>query len=102
MAAPTLYSKYQQEYAEALVTRAKFWTRATRKRDGLAFVIFPSSLGRDSAYYTTETGCTCRGFASRGRCSHQLAVKIEAEAAREAFCAPTERYDEDESLRWAF
>lgn len=82
MAAPAVYSESQRARAAALVETAKTWTRGTRKRDGLAFVLFPSSKP-EQAYYTTETACTCKGFLHRGACSHVLAVQTEAQQARE-------------------
>lgn len=71
------------EHADMLVQRAKFWTRGVRKSDGLAFVCFPSSRGGRAAYYTNERACSCPSFQFRHECAHRLAVRAEAEAARE-------------------
>ena len=84
-----VYTERQRDHAQLLLQRAATWTRATRKRDGLHFVIFPSSRSHDdpnlpSGYYTTETACTCPSYFYRGGCAHVLAVQQEAEAAREA------------------
>lgn len=88
MAAQAVYTESQKAHADLLLSRSHAWTRATRKRDGLAFVIFPSSRRGDAnlpiGYYTTESACTCRGYFYRGYCSHVLAVQREAEQAREA------------------
>lgn len=72
-------------HADLLLSRSHLWTRATRKSDGLAFVIFPSSRS-NTAYYTRCDGgaCTCKGYLWRGVCSHALACQIDAERAREA------------------
>lgn len=72
------YSDSQRARAAILVEHAKTWTRGTRKRDGLPFILFPSSKP-GHAYYTTETACSCQGFYYRGACAHVLAVQIEAE-----------------------
>lgn len=84
-----VYTERQREHAQLLLQRAATWTRATRKRDGLHFVIFPSSRSHDdpnapNGYYTTETACTCKSYFYRGGCAHELAVRLEAEAGREA------------------
>lgn len=100
-----LYTRYQKDHADVLVQRARFWTRGVRKSDRLAFIVFPSSRAtadKPTAYYANERGCTCPSFYHRGSCAHELAVRIEAEQARAAFAAPTEQYDDDESLRFAF
>ncbi len=87
MTAQAGYTDSQRARAAALVENAKLWTRGRRKRDGLAFVLFGSSKP-GHAYYANEFSCTCSGFLYRGKCSHELAVRTEAEAAREQF-APT-------------
>lgn len=96
-----VYTDSQRARAASLVETAKTWTRGTRKRDGLAFVLFPSSKPTQ-AYYTTETACTCKGFFYRGSCAHVLAVQIEAEEAREAFARPTLRYKDIYGLEDSF
>lgn len=82
MATKAVYTQSMQAKASVLVEQAITWTRATRKSDGLAFVIFPSSKP-GKAWYATEYGCNCPSYTHRGACSHQLAVKTEAEQARE-------------------
>ena len=80
-----VYTNTQKQHAELLLTRAPFWTRGTRKRDGLAFVIFPSTQAtaeRPRAYYSTETACSCPSYQYRGRCAHELAVRTDNERAR--------------------
>lgn len=103
--ATTAYTISQIASAEQLLARSTGWTRGRRKTDGLSFVIFPSSNGRD-AYYTRGdgNGCSCRGWLYRGRCAHSLAVKRDAQAARKAATQPKRRgYDEIYSENdWAF
>lgn len=88
-----VYSDSQRARAAILVEHAKTWTRGRRRRDNLAFVLFPSSKS-GHAYYANEMACTCAGFLHRGRCSHELAVRLEAEEAREQCAKPTARYEE--------
>lgn len=87
MASP-VYTASQQAHAQVLLERSKRWARGVRNRDGLAFVTFASSrLGKDGQpvyYRATESACNCPSFNYRLACSHQLAVKIEAEQARES------------------
>lgn len=104
MAHQTVYTASQRARAASLVETAQTWTRGTRKLDGLAFVLFPSSKP-GHAYYTTCDGsaCTCQGFFYRGACSHALACKMETEQSRERMTRrPT--YDElmDDHLVDAF
>ncbi len=103
MAASVGYTSSQIARAASLLESALTWTRGTRKRDGLAFVLFPSSKP-GHAYYTVCDGsaCTCQGFFYRGACSHALACKMEAEQAREAFTKPTLRYEDIYGLEDAF
>ena len=85
MTAQKVYTRTQEQHAELLLTRAAFWTRGTRKRDGLAFVVFPSSRAtpeRPRAYYSTETACSCPSYNYRGRCAHELAVRTDNERVR--------------------
>ena len=89
--AQAAYTLSQQASAERLLAQSLTWTRGRRKSDGLSFIIFPSSDNR-TAYYANERACTCRGFQHRGRCSHELAVKREAEQAREQATRP--RYED--------
>jgi hypothetical protein len=79
--------------ANQLVSESYKWTRARRKSDGLALVIFPSSKpGR--TYYASQIGCTCPGYLHRGACSHVLALLTEATKAQEAAARPTKRYED--------
>jgi hypothetical protein len=100
-----LYTRYQKDHADVLLSRSKFWTWGRRKRDGLSFVVFPSSRAtaeKPIAYYTTASACSCPSFQHRGSCAHELSVRMEAEQARAAFSARAEQYDDDDSLRYAF
>lgn len=83
-----VYSKIQRSHADALIARARFWTRGTSKQTGEAFVIFPSSRNDgQTAYYATDYGCTCPSFTYRGNCAHELAVRQvrERQAALETY-----------------
>lgn len=82
MAAP-VYTPSMEAKAAILLEQAQTWARGVRNSDGLAFVVFTSSKPQ-TIYYTTESACSCPSFFHRGACSHQLAVKREAEAARAA------------------
>lgn len=85
------FTPSMQANAERLVSMAHTWTRATRKRDRMAFVIFPSSKpGR--AYYSNERACTCPSYTHRLACSHVLACRLEAEEAREQATRPRVPY----------
>lgn len=74
MKATTGYTRIQQSHADALIARARFWTRGTVKETGEQIVIFPSSKG-DTSYYTSERGCTCQSYLYRGNCAHELALR---------------------------
>lgn len=77
-----------QAHAQALLARSRKWARGVRTRDGLAFVTFTSSRmnahGLPIYYYSSERGCTCPGHRNRGICAHVVAIRMEAEQAREA------------------
>lgn len=81
--ATTAYTTIQRSHADALIARARFWTRGTSKQTGEAFVIFPSSRqrrdGPQEAWYATAYGCTCPSFTYRGSCAHELAVRTVSE-----------------------
>ncbi len=79
------YTPSQQAAAEQLVASPERWTAARRKRDGKPFFIV---RGRTATYYTASGACTCRGFAARGCCSHELAATMRdaQQAARENPC----------------
>ena len=98
MAQQAVYTETMAANAAQWLQTAPVWTRGTRKADGLALVIFPSASVPGTGHYTTETACSCKGFQHRGRCSHVLAVKIEARQARERFAQPTQDYADDPSL----
>jgi len=73
----------QQKAADELLALSSRWARGVRHEDGLTFVTFTSShLDKDGQpiyYYTSERGCTCLGFANRGRCCHSIAVLADLE-----------------------
>ena len=87
------YTISQQASAERLLADSLIWVRGRRKADGVSFVVFPSSNGRSAYYASLLNGgaCTCRGFLHRGRCSHELALKRDAEQAREVATKPKRR-----------
>jgi hypothetical protein len=90
--ATNMVTDSMRAHADMLLSRSHLWTRAVRKRDGLALVIFPSSR-TGTSYYSAESGCTCRGFLYRGICAHVVAIRDEAEAAHEAV-GPRTRYED--------
>ena len=71
MATPTAS---QQAAAEALLADAGRWSPGRSKETGRVFWLVKGSQGR--SYFTTADGCTCKGFAYRGVCSHQLAARM--------------------------
>jgi hypothetical protein len=66
-----------------------------RARDGIAFVIVPSSTDPlHTGHRTNGIGCTCIGFNRNGVCTHQLAVAAvqqRQEAARIASAQPVRK-----------
>lgn len=99
--AQAVYTESMQANAARLVESAPTWTRGRRKRDGLTFVIFPSSKP-GKAHYANELACTCPSYNYRGACSHVLAVHIEAEQARERAARPLLLYENLYGLDEAF
>ena len=51
------------------------WMRGTSRVDGRKFWIIPAGNGK-GAHYATTYGCSCKGFAFRGECSHVAAAII--------------------------
>lgn len=80
-----LYSPSQQKEAARLVAIADKWAEGYRRRDGVRFVSFTSRRNPKVLYYTRIDGafCTCPGAreSRSGRCFHQLACRVVAEAA---------------------
>jgi hypothetical protein len=80
--------------AEALVELVPTFPKG-RARDGIAFVIVPSSTDPlRIGHRTNGIGCTCAGFNRRGVCTHQLAVAAvqqRQEAARIASAQPVRK-----------
>ncbi len=76
----------QQAAAEALLAAPEKWSHGRSKVDGRSFWLIQGSKG--TAHWTSSYGCTCRGFAYRGCCSHQVAVVMREarEASRQAPC----------------
>ena len=81
IAAPT---PSQQAHAAQLVAERDRWLTGRSKVSGRPFFVIPGSKG--VAHWTAAdgSGCTCRGFAYRGQCSHVLAVKARHAAERAA------------------
>ena len=74
----------QQAAAEALLADPGRWSPGRSKATGRAFWLVRGSQGR--SYFTTSYGCSCKGFAYRGCCSHVVAatMKEAQQAARQA------------------
>jgi hypothetical protein len=100
-------------YARVLLSKSDRWARGVDHQRGVAFVMFASSRtdreGRPMYHRTGRDGsiCTCPGFLHRGICSHALAVRTEAEEARERAATRRPRYEdlwigEGDSLTDAF
>ncbi len=72
----------QVAHAEQLVAEHDRWLTGRSKANGRPFFVIPGSKG--VAHWTAAdgSGCTCRGFAYRGQCSHVLAVKLRRERER--------------------
>ena len=72
----------QLAHAEQLVSASERWLTGRSKMNGRPFFVIPGSKG--VAHWTAAdgSGCTCRGFRFRGRCSHALAVQMIGEGSR--------------------
>ena len=72
----------QVAHAEQLVSESDRWLTGRAKANGRPFYVIPGSKG--VAHWTAAdgSGCTCRGFAYRGQCSHVLAVKLRRQRER--------------------
>ena len=72
----------QLAHAEQLVSESDRWLTGRAKADGRPFYVIPGSKG--VAHWTAAdgSGCTCRGFAYRGQCSHVLAVRLRRRRKR--------------------
>jgi len=75
----------QQAAAEALLADPGRWSPGRSKADGQSFWVIQGSKG--TAHWATSFGCTCKGFAYRGCCSHVVAV-VMREAQQAAELAP--------------
>lgn len=84
---------YMRQQADVLLARSSRWSRGyaqTPEGATVNIVTFASSRqrpdGRTVMYMTRVDGacCSCPGFVARQACSHALACKLEAEAARAA------------------
>ena len=70
----------QRAHAETLLADPGRWLHGRSKETGEQFWVIQGSKG--AAHWATNYGCTCKGFAYRGVCSHVLAVTMrEAQAA---------------------
>ncbi len=67
-----------------LAAEPERWLTGRSKANGRRFFVIPGSEG--IAHWTAAdgSGCTCRGFAYRGQCSHVLAVKLRQDRERSA------------------
>ena len=61
--------------AERLADLLPTFSRGTEKRTGIRFYIVPGSKP-GTGHMTNGLACTCRGFAVRSLCTHQLAVSM--------------------------
>jgi hypothetical protein len=68
----------QRAAAEQLLSDPGRWSRGRSKATGQPFWLIQGSKG--SAHYATSFGCTCKGFAYRGNCSHVAACRIRERA----------------------
>ena len=82
----------QQANAERLAAEPERWLTGRSKASGRPFFVIPGSKG--VAHWTAAdgSGCTCRGFAYRGQCSHVLAVQLRQDRERAARQVPGARY----------
>lgn len=62
--------------AELIAADGDFWPRGLGKTSGRKFYVIQSRTEADKAHWTTDYGCTCKGFFRRGRCAHVEAVRI--------------------------
>jgi hypothetical protein len=68
--------------AVALATNADQWPRA-ETQDGCPAYLVPSTSDTSARYVTTETSCSCLGFAHHAHCVHRLAVQLHCTLMRE-------------------
>lgn len=82
-----------QRKANELLERSDKWATGSRKRDGLAFIVFASQSTPGVYYYTGMSGdfCTCPAarLSRSGMCCHRVAA---AAAQREAQEQPYRTY----------
>jgi hypothetical protein len=85
------------------------WSRGTARTitgSVVAVNLFASDSEPGKVWMTRVdgAGCNCRGAqqSRSGICFHMVACALVTEQARAAFAAPTDVYDEDESLSYAF
>lgn len=100
MATTPMVTESMRAYANILLSKSERWARGVDNEKGVAFVMFASSRtdreGRPMYHQTGRDGsiCSCPGFMHRGICSHALAVRQEAEQARERAATPKRRYED--------
>ena len=66
----------QPTAAELLAEDGNFWARGIGKVSGRRFYVIPSRTEDGKAHWTTDYGCTCKGFNRRGHCAHVEAVTL--------------------------
>lgn len=75
-ALPSDDAHYEPSPAELMANEGMYWARGVGKKSGKRFYVIPSRTDSTKAHWTTDYGCTCRGFSSRNRCAHVMAVQI--------------------------
>lgn len=99
--ATEVYPDGMHAHADILLSRSDKWAVSTVHATGLVYYTFTSSRvdkhGKPIYYHTVRGNgfCDCPGYAWRRTCSHSIAVKREAEIAREAAVRkPRPSYDQ--------
>lgn len=66
-----------EESVKALLATSDFWPRGRGKKNGREFYVIASRSTPGVAHWTTNYGCTCKGYRRYGKCAHVEAVRMK-------------------------